>query len=121
MELGTLVLEKLAEKRIKNPSYSLRAFSKRLGVSSGALSQIVAGKRPLTRKTALKIAEGLNLDSDTTLKILNSVEESGTSQKSQKIAKSFLQSSLPREVYVLRQDELYLISELIHFDIYPEQ
>lgn len=45
----------------RNPAYSLRSFSRSLGVSPASLSQILTGKRPLTRKTALKIADRLFL------------------------------------------------------------
>jgi uncharacterized protein (TIGR02147 family) len=49
-------------KRIKlNPSFSQRAFAKLLGMSPGSLSEIMAGKRKLTYKNALKIASKLGL------------------------------------------------------------
>ncbi len=47
-------------KRIKrNPQYSKRAFAKLLGVSAGALSEILSGKRKLTSKSAEKVAKAL--------------------------------------------------------------
>src|SRR4051812_39521403 len=46
----------------RNPSYSLRAFAKSLGVSHTILSLVLAGKRPLARKSARKISEKLGLD-----------------------------------------------------------
>lgn len=39
---------KFRELRSKNPSFSLRAFAKRLGTSSGPLSEILSGKRAVT-------------------------------------------------------------------------
>lgn len=50
-----------AERCRKNPSYSLRAFSRSLGMDSSTVSAILKGKRPLTIKTAQKIVEGLNV------------------------------------------------------------
>lgn len=50
-----------AERCRKNPSYSLRAFSRSLGMDSSTVSAILKGKRPLTIKTAQKIVEGLNI------------------------------------------------------------
>jgi uncharacterized protein (TIGR02147 family) len=50
-----------AERCKKNSSYSLRAFSRSLGMDSSTVSAILKGKRPLTIKTARKIVEGLNI------------------------------------------------------------
>ncbi|WP_374079569.1 TIGR02147 family protein [Bdellovibrio bacteriovorus] len=50
-----------AERCRKNSSYSLRAFSRSLGMDSSTVSAILKGKRPLTIKTAQKIVEGLNI------------------------------------------------------------
>ena len=52
-----------AERCKKNPSYSLRAFSRSLGMDSSTVSAILNGKRPLTLKTARKIIDGLNITS----------------------------------------------------------
>jgi uncharacterized protein (TIGR02147 family) len=52
----------LSQRRRRIPSYSLRSFARKLGLSPTSLSQILAGKRPLSQKAALKIAERLDLD-----------------------------------------------------------
>lgn len=49
----------LQEKIRKNPSYSLRAFSKMVSVSPSYLSRILSHQRSLNFKTALKICEAL--------------------------------------------------------------
>lgn len=46
----------------KNPRYSLRAFSRALGISHTVLSLVFSGKRPLSRKVSWTIVEKLNLD-----------------------------------------------------------
>jgi uncharacterized protein (TIGR02147 family) len=46
----------------RNPSYSIRAFAKYLGISHTGLSLIMSGKRPLSQKASVQIAERLNLD-----------------------------------------------------------
>ncbi|MES2770041.1 MAG: TIGR02147 family protein [Bdellovibrionota bacterium] len=51
----------LARRCAKNPAYSLRAFSKLLGVSHAALSQVMSGKRPLTLKSQRQMALALAL------------------------------------------------------------
>lgn len=45
----------------KNPSYSLRAFAKHLGLNHATLSTLMSGKRKITRVTIEKIAKSLNL------------------------------------------------------------
>jgi uncharacterized protein (TIGR02147 family) len=45
----------------RNPNYSLRSFAKSLAISSSALSGILNGKRPLTEKTAVRLAAALGL------------------------------------------------------------
>jgi uncharacterized protein (TIGR02147 family) len=47
--------ENLLERREKNPSYSLRAYARDLGLAPAALSQILNGKRGVTRRTGEKI------------------------------------------------------------------
>lgn len=51
----------LARRCAKNPAYSLRAFAKLLGISHTSLSQVLSGKRPLTKKSQLQMAEALAL------------------------------------------------------------
>ena len=50
-----------ADRCRKNPSYSLRAFSRSLGIDSSTMSAILNGKRPLTIKLARRIVDGLNI------------------------------------------------------------
>jgi uncharacterized protein (TIGR02147 family) len=64
---GQLALQKILQKRLaslkaRNPAYSIRAFSKQVGVTPGTLSLILLGKRKASKKLALKIADKLALD-----------------------------------------------------------
>ncbi len=45
----------------KNPSYSLRAFAKKIGLPASAVSELLKGKRPVTIRMANKIADSLDL------------------------------------------------------------
>ncbi len=47
------------ERRNRNQQYSLRAFARLVGISPGALWEIIRGKRPLSLKTAQRIADRL--------------------------------------------------------------
>jgi transcriptional regulator with XRE-family HTH domain len=51
----------LAERRVRNPQYSLRAFAQRLGVDHSTLSQWMRGRRPLTAKTIETLGRRLRL------------------------------------------------------------
>src|SRR4051812_14823439 len=57
-----------------NPRYSLRAFSAHLGVTSSFLSKLLNGKRPLTEKTLLKMAEKLALSPQQTQEFRKSLK-----------------------------------------------
>lgn len=57
----TFLNEELAKRTQANSRFSMRAFARQLKLAPGEFSEILRGKRPLTLKTALKIARGLNL------------------------------------------------------------
>lgn len=54
-----------------NRSYSLRAFAKHLGLSPGALSELISGKRKLSLKVVLKISNALGLNAAETKHLMN--------------------------------------------------
>lgn len=64
--MGERVREKLQSELIerarRNPKYSLRAFAKHLQVESSSLSQIINGKRPLTRKMCERLLSRLDIE-----------------------------------------------------------
>ena len=53
-----------AQRKTKNPKYSLRAFAQSLNIDSSTLSAILGGKRPITAKRAVKILERLEIKDD---------------------------------------------------------
>jgi uncharacterized protein (TIGR02147 family) len=62
LEPRSLLQSELADRCENNPSYSLRAFAKAIGMDHSVLSRVLSGKRPLSKKAALKVAEILGLD-----------------------------------------------------------
>jgi uncharacterized protein (TIGR02147 family) len=56
--------ERLDELKTKNNSFSLRAFSRLLGVSPASLSEFLNGKRVISQKMILKMADRLCLSPD---------------------------------------------------------
>lgn len=51
--------ELFEEKKRLNPAFSLRAFARLLGVSPASISQVLSGKRHLSRKLAREVAQRL--------------------------------------------------------------
>lgn len=88
-----------------NPSYSLRAFAKKLGVASGALSEILSHKRRLSFKWAEKIIESLQLDSEEKEAFLTSValdHEMSNLKRKPKRVKSILKNQDVDDIYELQ-------------------
>lgn len=61
----------LHEKRLRNPSHSLRAFARDLSVSASRLSHILNTNEGISTKTAHKICSGLNLSVQETNYFIN--------------------------------------------------
>jgi uncharacterized protein (TIGR02147 family) len=62
-------------RKARNQYYSLRAFAQSLGIGSGALSEILKGKRNLGINKAKAIVDKLNFDENEKENFLNSVLE----------------------------------------------
>jgi uncharacterized protein (TIGR02147 family) len=76
--------QKLLEAKIKNPRVSVRSLAKQLSVPAGTLSLVLLGKRPISRKLALKFADALFLDPIERAKIEADFEKKKTLSKSRK-------------------------------------
>jgi uncharacterized protein (TIGR02147 family) len=74
----TYLKEAFADSVRTNPRYSLRAFAKKLGLSPGGLSQILARKKHLSVTRAHGIAKSLGLDAKETERFLLLVQIEGT-------------------------------------------
>lgn len=60
-KLTTILIQRFSQIKKKSPSYSLRAFAKKMGMSPGSLSEIMKGKRKITASAADKLALKLEL------------------------------------------------------------
>jgi uncharacterized protein (TIGR02147 family) len=58
------LMERFLEGKRRNPRWSLRGFAGQLGVSASTLSEILSGKRPLTRKMSQRLSRRLGLSDD---------------------------------------------------------
>lgn len=59
MTVKTLLLQEFAERQTRNSAYSLRAFARDLGVGSTTVSDVLAGKRVLSKKNQHKVLDKL--------------------------------------------------------------
>lgn len=91
-----LLIEELNTRKQSNPYFSLRAFARVLGMSPSHLSHLINGKKNLTKKQALKIAEKLSLSPLQTQKMFGS---------------TILPATVDRSVQVLQEDEFKLVSD----------
>ena len=95
--------------RVKNPRYSLRAFSKKLDLSPTALSEVLNGRRPVTRKMTQKVVDRLMLPPAERSRLLALVEKkkSGSSQS----------GVVEMDRVLLESDQYHSIAEWFHYGI----
>lgn len=86
-----------------NPSFSLRAFSKIIGISPSSVSEIISGKRRVTKKKAFEIIDRLKLTPDERNRILRDFETS--SRSLQKV--NLLPKTLTEDQYDIIIDPIY--------------
>lgn len=97
MQTESLLKKEFIRRKSKNPSYSLRAFSQSIGIPSGRLSEILNGKRRLTKAYAGKILNNLRLDLVERKKWQNAI------------------AGVPSESQALDESQFCLIADPIHY------
>lgn len=102
----------------KNHNYSLRAFARLLGVSSGRVSQLFSGKRQLTLKTGEKICDALGYSNDDKRKFLAAIQ---TQRSGSKRADAHIENEFAfvkeREAIELTAAEEAIVCDPLHFAI----
>lgn len=107
------------ERRRRNPSYSLRAFARDLGISPERLSSVLNGKYGLSVESAKRVAKKLDLaEAQTELFCLLVEGEHARSQAARKMAKEKIES-LTKEptAHFLTLDAFQVIADWYHFAI----
>ena len=112
LEARTWLQNIFDRRKLVQKPYSLRSFSKDVGLSPGSVSEILKGKRPLTVKQAKKIAVALKLP-DSQLHAL--IELISLEKKS--IPEGKKKKVLKVKYRTLLDDEFNLICEPHHFYI----
>ncbi len=111
VEIQKTLREKYGEARLRNPSYSLSAFARSLKLSPGALSAILNGKRKISSKLALKIAQNLLLGPEETQRLLKNF-----TLTRQKIKSHYFVDE--GRYLKLKADQFNLISEWEHWALF---
>lgn len=95
----TLILEDFTKARARNARYSMRAYASRIGVAQSVISQVLNGNRPLTKKTARRILQGLGKNPSEIDRMLETFSEQPTNYSN------------------LDMDQFHLISDWYYFGI----
>ena len=74
-DLVQVIQSKFDEMKSRNARFTLRAYASRIGVSPGALSEILTGKRAVSKKAAVRIADRLALDPQDRARFLSHVSD----------------------------------------------
>ncbi len=112
--IQNLLNEALMNLRIKNSNYSLRAFANRLDISPSALSEILRGKRKVSKQLAEKLANRLHLSPMEKASVLDKFPEKmkrnskGKPYNSEKKGDTYLK---------MTGNQFAMISERIHLAI----
>lgn len=104
VKASQILVQKFEEARQRNGRWSKRAFAKKLGLSSGALSEIMAGKRALSAQAKKKLAGKLQLSPKEQIEFFDDELPSHLRQK--KI-----------EYFQLSSDQFHLIADWWHYAI----
>lgn len=104
VKLQRVLLKEFINAKAKNPSFSVRAFARRIGLQPSATNEILKGQRRVSRKLATKILNKLNLDP---VSVADVLEE--PSLKRSKKAK--------QDVLRLNADQFEAISNWVHYAI----
>lgn len=96
----------LGQRQKKNARYSLREFARNLGVSPTTLSQVFSQKKGLSEKTALSIAEKLNLELNEKEKFLLSVRSAHSRNSKVKLASSLELAEINKQTLRGRKKKL---------------
>jgi len=93
----------LVQRQLRNPSYSIRAFSKHLGINHSALSEIFNGKRKVGEKLGRRLADSLLLDEHAQSHLFKKCDSKKNSKE--------------RQSELLKADHFKFVADWYHFAI----
>ena len=108
IEIRKIIDEEITRAKIHNPAYSLRAFAKKLSIQPSALSEILNGKREVTRKMAVRILEPLFINPKKIRDLTAGLQNKKSPQ---------LKATTSQEFTQVNMDHYHVISEWYYFAI----
>lgn len=121
LQASEILKEVIQAKARKNPSYSLRAAARDLGVTPGYLSLITTGKKRLSFERAMQFSQFLKMDEVRSELFLRAVALEATKNSA---CRAYLENSLSnvagvqaREFATLEMDRFRILSEWHHIAI----
>jgi uncharacterized protein (TIGR02147 family) len=108
MAIQKILFTKYEEIRIRNPQYSRRAFSKKLGLSAGAMSELFNGRRRVSAKLAERLATRLSLDPQERADLFSHFPDEKRHTSKDEVDPQYLQ---------LSADQFRVIGDWYHFAI----
>lgn len=99
-----ILLKKYREAKAKNPRWSQRAYAQYLGLSPGAISEILRGRRAMSLKLKKKISSKITLSPQEKFDFFSAPGSSESQQD-------------PISYHTLEEDEFLLISDWWHYAI----
>lgn len=109
--LQKILITKYEALKKRNPQYSRRAFSRKIGLSAGATSELMNGQRKVSVKIAQKLCISLGLDPQERAELLDLFSE-----KNKRNA-ALEDVSLNSDYLQLSADQFHVISDWYHFAI----
>lgn len=108
------------QRKLKNKRYSLRAFSKFLGLNHATLSQVMSKQKGLSLKMAIKLTQRLGLDSIEKNKFLASVTKCfSRSPSRRRDAEEKLKTlSKHKKIILTKSEELTMINHWSHVAVF---
>lgn len=113
MDAGKWLLDQLLRKKEKNPSFSLRAFARQLGVSPALLSQVTRGHKVISERLAQRVVERLRLTEEETHAFLAVVNESRRAFLARNPGQQFRNAVARKLEGTLSQDDLLKAQEMV--------
>lgn len=106
------------KRKIRNASYSLRAFARDIGLTSPRLTDVLKNRQGLSRSKAAAIAQKIGFSGSQAEFFCNAVEAlDGRSQTSRDLAKRQIEKFGNLFKRKLKEDQFKIISEWYHFAI----
>ncbi|MGE0631140.1 MAG: TIGR02147 family protein [Pseudobdellovibrionaceae bacterium] len=118
LAIQKILLTKYEEMRLRNPQFSRRAFSRRLGVSPGAISELFNGQRQISLKLAQRLADRLALDPQERSEIFALFKDKKKNKELLKFPKKLSKTDEVDSRYIqLSLDQFKIIGDWYHYGL----